>query len=224
MRFPPPSRRYSPISVMTSTSDTASRWNSRSMASRSSRNRSKTSLATAPELVDVLTLVGPVIGKLHVDAEVFAFKSRDDLLQCVAIFAAYAHGVTLDGSLHLQLRILNELHNFTCLFDRNALLQLHSLAHGRSRRRFDSAIVKTLEGYMALHQLVLQDVVDRLRLVIVDRRKHDRFLAFKGDVGFRILEIKTRVNLFDRLLDGVGFLLQVDLAHYVEGVVNGHDG
>ncbi len=47
MRLPPPSRRYSAISVMVLTLEAASRPNSCSIATRSSRSRSKTSLAVA---------------------------------------------------------------------------------------------------------------------------------------------------------------------------------
>ena len=47
MRLPPPSRRYSAISVMVLTPEAASRPNSCSIATRSSRSRSKTSLAVA---------------------------------------------------------------------------------------------------------------------------------------------------------------------------------
>ena len=47
MRLPPPSRRYSAISVMVLTFEAASRPNSCSIATRSSRSRSKTSLAVA---------------------------------------------------------------------------------------------------------------------------------------------------------------------------------
>src|SRR6266853_1628904 len=43
IRFPPPPRRYSPISVIAVTFETVSRPNSRSMAARSSRRSSKTS-------------------------------------------------------------------------------------------------------------------------------------------------------------------------------------
>src|SRR5579884_559098 len=98
MRLPPPSRRYSPISVITETPETASRSNSRSMASRSSRRRSKTSFAAT--LAGVLTLVGPIVGELHVDAEIFVAQQPDYLLQRVAILAAHAHGVALNRSLN----------------------------------------------------------------------------------------------------------------------------
>ena len=56
MRLPPPSRRYSAISVMVLTLEAASRPNSCSIATRSSRSRSKTSLAVA--IASVLKLSG----------------------------------------------------------------------------------------------------------------------------------------------------------------------
>src|SRR5581483_1156401 len=98
MRLPPPSRRYSPISVMTPTPETASRSNSRSIASRSSRRRSKTSFAAT--LAGVLTLVGPVVSELHVDAEILIAQYPYDLLQRIEILAAHAHGVALNRSLN----------------------------------------------------------------------------------------------------------------------------
>src|SRR5579872_2510076 len=134
MRFPPPSRRYSPISVVTSTLETASRSNSRSMATRSSRRRSKTSLAAA--LAEEVMLVGPVIGELHIDAKVPVLEHPDDLLQGIAILAADPDRVALNRGLHLQLGVLDHLDDVAGLLHRYPLLQLHLLPHGRARRRF----------------------------------------------------------------------------------------
>src|SRR5262249_6201025 len=100
---------------MTSTPEMASRSNSCSMARRSSRNRSNTSFAAA--LAEVVNLVGPVIGELHIDSEIFSLERRDDLLQRVAIFAAHAHGITLDRSLHFELCVFNEFHDLARFFD-----------------------------------------------------------------------------------------------------------
>src|SRR5262249_31337465 len=100
------------------------------MASRSSRSRSNTSLAAALALVEVVTLVGPVVRKLHVDAEVFAFERRYYLLQRVAILAAHADGVALDCSLDFELCILDQLHNLASLLNWDTLLQFDLLAHG----------------------------------------------------------------------------------------------
>src|SRR5215813_15393369 len=97
------------------------------MAIRSSRSRSNTSFAAALALVEVVTLIGPVVRELHVNAEVFAFERRDHLLQRVAIFAAHAYGVALDCSLNLELAVLDELHNLARLLDWDALLQFDLL-------------------------------------------------------------------------------------------------
>src|SRR4029077_19610574 len=113
MRLPPPARRCSPISVMARTLETVSRPNSRSMAARSSRSSSKTSLAdvVAGEL-NLPLLVIPVISELHVDAEIPPAQERNHFLQRVAIFAAYAHCIALDRSLNFLFRILDCFHNF----------------------------------------------------------------------------------------------------------------
>src|SRR6185312_2720715 len=94
MRLPPPAMRYWAMSVMTSTFEADWVANSRSMAARSSRRRSKTSAAVAME--SVLTrmseyqdagLVRAEIRELQADAEILATKKRHNILQNVAIFA-----------------------------------------------------------------------------------------------------------------------------------------
>src|SRR6185312_9986464 len=153
MRLPPPSRRYSPISVITVTPETASRSNSRSIASRSSRRRSSTSLTAA--LVVVLTLVGPVVGELHVDAKILVAQKRNYLLQRVPIFAAHAHGVALNGSLNFQLRVLDELHDLARLLDRDALLKRNPLPDRRSGCGFNCSVNQTFERDLPFDELVL---------------------------------------------------------------------
>src|SRR5438105_13296165 len=108
MRLPPPTRRCSPISVMALTPDTVSRPNSRSIAARSSRSSSKISLPVMVAGADKEEVsVCPVIGELHVNAEIAAFDERDDLLQRVAVLSTHAHQVSLNGSLHFFLGILD---------------------------------------------------------------------------------------------------------------------
>ena len=108
MRLPPPSRRYSAISVMVLTPEAASRPSSCSMATRSSRSRSKTSLAVAiANVLKVLrfpcliysrrallrargcaaALIRPVVRKLQLQAKVLAAQQGDDRLQHVAVLA-----------------------------------------------------------------------------------------------------------------------------------------
>ena len=67
MRLPPPSRRYSAISVMVLTPEAASRPNSCSIATRSSRSRSKTSLAVA---------IASVLKALRFPARLFRYSNR----------------------------------------------------------------------------------------------------------------------------------------------------
>src|SRR5436309_13356858 len=113
MRLPPPPRRYSPISVMATASDTVSRPNSRSMAARSSRTRSKISrtwVVTGVVKTRSWSL-RPVIDELHVDAKIAPAQQCDDLLQYVAVFAAHAHQVALDRGLHFFLAVLDVLHD-----------------------------------------------------------------------------------------------------------------
>src|SRR5579875_3064863 len=136
MRLPPPSRRYSAISVITCTRETAAVSNSRSISRRSSCSRSKISLAVA--IVGVLTraplmirllLVRPVIRELHVDAEVVAPQQCNHFLQGIAILARNPHRIPLYGCLCLLLRVLDQFDDIFGLFRRNPLLQRHLLPH-----------------------------------------------------------------------------------------------
>src|SRR5271165_7128556 len=121
MRLPPPSRRYSAISVIVLTLDAASRPSSCSIATRSSRSRSKTSLAVAiasvlksfrfPRVPDSgvlkgscrrsVMLIRPVIRKLQVHTKVLAAQQGDDRLQVVAVLAGYSHSIALNAGLYL---------------------------------------------------------------------------------------------------------------------------
>src|ERR1700728_3341739 len=101
--LPPPSRRYSAISVMVLTLDAASRPSSCSTATKSSRSSSKTSLAVA--MVSVLKVlrfysircekrdlpevrsICAVIRELKFEAEILGPQHRDNRLQLVAVLA-----------------------------------------------------------------------------------------------------------------------------------------
>src|SRR5579859_1251614 len=218
MRLPPPPRKYSPISVMARTLETVSRPNSRSMAERSSRNRSKISfremVAGLPN--SFIASVGPVVGELHVNAKISAPEQGHDFLQGVAIFAADANGVTLDGSLHFFLRILDRLYDLARLLHRDALLHGDLLPHRCPRRRFNHAIGQRLDGHAALYQLGLQNVVDRLEFVVIHGRENNRVFALEHDVGLGIFQIKAGMDLLQRVLDRVRDLLQVNLADNVK--------
>src|SRR5208283_4585452 len=66
--------------------------------------------------------VGAVIRKLHVNAEIVLPQHRNDVLQCIAIFAADANDITLNGGLNLFLGVLDELDDVARFLDGDALL------------------------------------------------------------------------------------------------------
>ena len=83
--------------------------------------------------------VGAVIDELHVDTEIALAQQLDRHLQGVAIFARYAYEIALNGSLHLQLAVLNLFDDFAGFLGGDALLQRdllpHRLAGGGNRLR-----------------------------------------------------------------------------------------
>src|SRR5271166_4077004 len=151
---------------MARTSETVSRPNSRSIAERSSCSRSKTSLALRITVVfkRFAPSVGSIVGELHVNAEIALSQQGDDVLQCIAVLAADANQVALNGGLHLFLRVLDELDDFARLLDRDALLHGDALADGRSGRLLDCAVRQCLQRNTAFYKLALQHVVYGLQL------------------------------------------------------------
>src|SRR5579859_7141410 len=145
MRLPPPLRKYSPISVMACTPATVSRPNSPSSATRSSRSRSNTSfpLMVAGALNSVCSRwlkscsICSVVRKLQIDPEIVTFQQRNRLLQGVAILAADAHQVSLNGGLRFLLRIFDQLHDLPRFFDGDALLHGHLALGGATRCRLN---------------------------------------------------------------------------------------
>src|ERR1041385_3529397 len=75
----------------------------------------------------------PGVRQLHRDAEVLLAQQVHDGLQIVALLAADAHLVALDGGLHLELGLLHELRDLASLLDGDALLAVELLL-GRSPR------------------------------------------------------------------------------------------
>src|SRR5882724_10287167 len=104
------------MSVMTGTALTVRRSNSVSICESSPRRRSKTSLPefSSPVFpVDVSRVAKSaspltVISELHVDAEVMTAQHGDDLLKCVSVFAAHAHGIALNAGLSFLLAVFDE--------------------------------------------------------------------------------------------------------------------
>src|SRR3974377_874019 len=97
--------------------------------------------------------VGAVVGELHVDAEVRLAQQLDHRLQHVAVAAGYAHEIALNGSLHLQLAVLDFLDDFARLFGGNPLLQRDLLAHAGTGRGNYRPVGEAFPRPLARHQL-----------------------------------------------------------------------
>src|SRR5207302_2790346 len=124
-----------------------------------------------------------VIRELHVDPKIFLPQGPHDLLQGVAVFAAYAHQITLNGSLNLLLAALDFLYDLTRLLGRNALLHRYLLANRAGGGRFDDSVSQRLQRHAALDQLGLQNVVDGLDFVIVSRGERNGLLAIELNIA-----------------------------------------
>src|SRR5208282_1525573 len=165
--------------------------------------------------------VAPVIRELQIDAKILLLDHRDQLLQRVAILAADPHYVALDRGWRFFLRILDQLHDFSGLFNRDPLLNGDLLLHCASGGWFQRAIGQAFQGHAAFYQLLLKNVIYRLHFEFIGGVKQDRVGALHRNLGLRVLEIEARADLLHRLLDGVGNLRQVDFTDDIETVI-GH--
>src|SRR5208282_4744885 len=165
--------------------------------------------------------VAPVIRELQIDAKILLLDHRDQLLQRVANLAADPHYVALDRGLRFFLRILDQLHDFSGLFNRDPLLNGDLLLHCASGGWFQRAIGQAFQGHAAFYQLLLKNVIYRLHFEFIGGVKQDRVGALHRNLGLRVLEIEARADLLHRLLDGVGNLRQVDFTDDIETVI-GH--
>src|SRR5207249_180914 len=132
---------------------------------------------------------------------------------------AYPNQVALNGGLHLLLGILDGLYDVAGFLDGDALLHGDLLSYGGPGRRLDRTIGQAFERHASLDQLLLQNVGDRFQFVFVDGTKDERVFALHLDIRFRVLQIETGMDFFDRLLDGITDLLQVDLADNVKSIL-----
>src|ERR1039457_3255997 len=75
------------------------------------------------------TSIRAVVDELRVDAEIALAEQLDCSLENVAVFAGNAREVTIDGSLHFELAVLDLLDDLARLFDGDALLERDLLFH-----------------------------------------------------------------------------------------------
>src|SRR5262245_51944246 len=155
------------------------------------------------------------------DAEVLLADELHHRLQIVAALAGHTHLILVDRGLHSDLAVLHQAHDLFGLLHGNALLQPDLLPARAARRGLDVAVGESLQRDTALVKLALQDIRDCLELHVIGRKQDDVGLV-EGDLVLRPLEVVTRLDLTARLIERVGDLLHVDLAHDVERVLGSH--
>src|SRR5262249_30511139 len=127
-------------------------------------------------------LVAPIVGELHVDAEITALQKSDDLLKSVAVFSAYADGIALDRSLHFFLRVLDDANDLFGFFRGNSLLHGDLLALPRAGSSLNGSVGERLERYAAFDQLTLQNIIHRFEFIFVGGAQDDRVFPFQRDL------------------------------------------
>src|SRR4029453_19534040 len=81
----------------------------------------------------------PVVGELHVDAQIGAFQQPDHALQVVPVLAADPELIALDRGLDLELAALDQLHDLARLVRRDPLLERDLLPRGAAERLLELA-------------------------------------------------------------------------------------
>src|SRR6185503_17150250 len=94
----------------------------------------------------------PVVGELHVDAEVGVLQHLDDGLQVVPVLARDPDLLALDGGLDLELAALDDLHDFAGLLRGDALLQADDLPRRAAQGLLDRAEGQGLQRDVPLDQ------------------------------------------------------------------------
>ncbi len=98
----------------------------------------------------------------------------------------------------------------------DALLQADLLAHGRAGCGLNGTVSKRLQRDSAFNQLALKHVGHSLSLYSSAEVSTSSFFGIQLDIRLRVLQVVAGMDLLQRLLHGVGDLLQIDLADYVE--------
>src|ERR1044071_10163935 len=102
---------------------------------------SSSSVIVLPGVVMTTELVGTIVRKLHVYAEVFILQPGDYILKRVAIATRHADDVALNRSLDFDFSVLDELDHFPGFVLRNAFLDLRALSHCAAGGRLNVAVV-----------------------------------------------------------------------------------
>src|SRR5262249_37032242 len=157
-----------------------------------------------------------LICELDGDAEVGFAQEPHDRLEIVALLAADAQLIALDGDLDLQLRVLHALHHLARLVGGDALLEIDLLLGASRRAGLDRSRLQRLERHPALAEALAQDVGEGAHLEVVGRAQVERVLL-ASHLGRCAPEVEALADLAQRLVDRVVDLLEIDAADDVEG-------
>src|SRR5438094_3047124 len=155
--------------------------------------------------------------QVHLQLVLLCADHLDDRLQVVAVLPRDADGVALDRALHLELAVLDHLHDGFRLLHLDALDEAEHLRDVLSAL-FDGAVLEAAQGDAALGHLLHQNRPRRLQPLLGGAADLQTLLR-RGDLlqrGLGALEVVALVDLLLRLLEGVIDLLLVHLADDVE--------
>src|SRR5205807_3793187 len=103
-----------------------------------------------------ISLIGAVIRELHINPKILLLQQSHNLLQSIAVLSAHPNQIALDRSLHLLLRILDQLHDFARLLDRDPLLHGNPLLGYAAQSGLNRAIGEAFQRHSTLHQPLLK--------------------------------------------------------------------
>src|SRR5580704_15428674 len=154
------------------------------------------------------------VHELEIDPDVVLPQDLDGGLQVVLVLAAHAHLALLDGGLHLELGVLDDLHDCARLLDVDPVLDLHDEARELSGSLWLAGLGEA-KGHLSFDELVLQDDKGRLCPVLAAGADRDGVFCFlEGGLG--VLEVESLGDFFVGLVEGVVDLVPLNLRDDVE--------
>src|SRR5690606_26138468 len=171
-------------------------------------------LATWRERVEARSV--SEVDELELDIE--ALCRAQDLnrsLKVIPLLPAHAQRVFLDRGLHLELRVLDDLHHLPRLLRLDPFLDGHREAGRAARTGLGILALEVLQAHLATNELLLEDAERGAGAFLGAREDHDRVLvALDGRV--RALEVETLPNLTLGLTERVLDLGPIHLGDHIE--------
>src|SRR5207245_2398664 len=154
--------------------------------------------------------------ELKWDAEVLGLDGLNDGLEVVLLLSRDPELVSLNMRLDLDPGLLDQFHQIAGLLVGDAPIDVEGLPDGSTRGGLHRPIRERLQGQLAPHELLPQDLTGRLETILGARAHLDQ-IVIEGDRGVRSLEVEPSGNLANSLVDRVSNLLWVELRNDVEG-------